>query len=302
MKNYDLIILGAGPGGLTAAIYAARYKVKAAVIGKLSGGLVSESSDICNFPTYPRIKGLELAQKMVKHVQDLGVEILNEEALKIEKQNSKFKIKTNKEEYLAKKIIFATGTERRQLGVKREKELIGKGISYCATCDAAFYKDRVVGVVGGGDAALTSALLLAKFAKKVYIIYRRDKFFRGDQMWIEEVKRNKKIESVFSAEITKLIGEKELEAVEINGKKKIKLDGLFIEVGGVPNIELAQEVGVKLDKKEIEVNKEQETNVHGFFAAGDVTNNPLKQIISACGEGAVAADSAYKELMKERGK
>ena len=300
MKNYDLIIIGAGPAGLTAAIYAARYKANVAVIGKLPGGLVSESSDICNFPTYLRIKGLELAQKMVKHVQELKVEIFGEEVLKIKKEASKFKIKTNKEEYLAKKIIFATGTERRQLGLEREKELIGKGISYCATCDAAFYKDRVVGIVGGGDAALTSALLLAKFAKKVYIIYRKDKFFRGDKLWIDEINKDKKIEPVFNAQITKLIGEKELEAVEINGKKQIKVDGLFIEIGGVPNIELAQEVGVKTDGNEIEVNKEGETNVHGFFAAGDVTNNSLKQIITACGEGAVASNSAYEELMKDK--
>ena len=213
MKKYDIVIIGAGPAGLTAAVYSARYKINLVVIGKIPGGLVSETSDICNFPSYPRINGFELAKKMVDQVKEMNVEIFNEEVLDIQKNKTDFVVKTNKEKYSAKKIIFATGSERRKLGIKRENELVGRGISYCATCDAAFYKDKVVGVVGGGDAALTSALLLAKFAKKVYVIYRRDKFFRGDRIWIEEVQKQKKIETIFNSEITKLIGEKELKEI-----------------------------------------------------------------------------------------
>ena len=300
MENYDLIIIGAGPAGLTAAVYAARYKINFLIIGKMSGGLMGEAYEICNFPSYNRVNGVELMKKMINHVNDLGVEIKSEEVLDIKKKGKEFEIKTNKEIYPAKKIIIATGSERRKLGINREKELTGKGISYCATCDAPFYKDKVVGVAGGSDAALTAALLLSKFTKKVYIIYRKNKFFRGDNIWIEEVKRNKKIESLFNSTITRLIGKDKLEEIEINGEKKLKLDGLFVEIGGMPNIELAKNIGVKIGKNQIITDKQQKTNIKGFFAAGDVTNSPLKQIVTACGEGAIAVNSIYRELMKER--
>ncbi len=300
MKKYDLIIIGAGPAGLTAALYAARYRINFLVLGKISGGLVAETSDICNFPSYPNIKGFELAKKMLDQVKGLGVEVVNEEVSEIKKKKLGFDITTNKNKYEVKKIIFATGSERKKLGIDREKELIGKGISYCATCDAGFYKDKVAGVIGGSDAALTAALLLAKFAKKVYIIYRKDKFFRGDNIWIEEVKKNKKIEPIFNSKVTKLIGKNKLEAIELNGKNKLEVDGVFVEVGGVANIELAEDLGIKTEKKQIVVDKQQKTNVKGFFAAGDVTNNPLKQIVTACGEGAVSANTTYREIMKEK--
>ena len=300
MKKYDLIIIGAGPAGLTAALYAARYKINVVVIGKMPGGLVAETSDICNFPSYVKVKGFELAKKMLSQVKELGVDIINEEVSEIKKRKKEFEIITNKNKYEVKKIIFATGSERKKLGIAREQELTGKGISYCATCDAGFYKDKIVGVVGGSDAALTAALLLAKLAKKVYIIYRKDKFFRGERVWIENVEKTKNIELVFNSNITKLIGENKLEAVELNNKKELKVDGLFVEVGGIPNIELAEELGVKIENKQIIVDKMQKTNVHGFFAAGDVTNNPLKQIITACSQGAVAVNTAYREIMKEK--
>ena len=300
MENYDLIIIGAGPAGLTAAVYAARYKINFLIIGKMSGGLMGEAYEICNFPSYNRVNGVELMKKMINHVNDLGVEIKSEEVLDIKKKGKEFEIKTNKEIYPAKKIIIATGSERRKLGINREKELTGKGISYCATCDAPFYKDKVVGVAGGSDAALTAALLLSKFAKKVYIIYRKNKFFRGDNIWIEEVKKNKKIESLFNSKITRLIGKDKFEEIEINGKVKLKVDGVFVEVGNIPNLELAKNIGVKIEKNQIVTDKQQRTNIKGIFAAGDITDNPLKQIVTACGEGATAANSVYRELMKEK--
>jgi len=146
MEKYDLIIIGAGPAGLTAALYAARYRINVVVIGKMSGGLVAEISDICNFPSYPKIKGFELAKKMLNQVKELNVEIQQEEVSEIKKKKSGFEIITNKNKYDAKKIIFATGSERKKLGIARENELTGKGISYCATCDAGFYRDKVAGV------------------------------------------------------------------------------------------------------------------------------------------------------------
>lgn len=230
--------------------------------------------------------------KMIKQINDLGVEVKQEEVIDIK---DSFKIKTNKGEYAAKKIIIATGSKRMKLGVDREDELVGKGVHYCATCDANFYKDKIVGVVGGGNAALTSALLLAKIAKKVYIIYRRDKFSKAEPSWVEDVEKEKKIVPVFNSEVKKLIGKK-LEEVEITDGKKIKLDGLFVEIGGITNIKLAKLIEIKLDRNYIKVDKNQKTNVEGVFAAGDVTNNPLKQIVTACGEGAVAGFSVFKEL------
>ena len=300
MEKYDLIIIGAGPAGLTAAVYASRYRINLLVIGKMPGGLMSEAYEICNFPSYNRIKGIDLMKKMIDHINDLKVEIKSEEVLEIKKKKKEFEIITNKNNYSAKNIIVATGSERRKLGIDREKEFVGKGISYCATCDAGFYKDKVVGVAGGSDAALTAALLLSKFAKKVYIIYRKNKFFRGDNIWIEEVKKNKKIESLFNSKITRLIGKDKFEEIEINGKVKLKVDGVFVEVGNIPNLELAKNIGVKIEKNQIVTDKQQRTNIKGIFAAGDITDNPLKQIVTACGEGATAANSVYRELMKEK--
>ena len=298
--KHDLIIIGAGPAGLTAAVYAARYKLNTLVIGKLPGGMAGEAYKICNFPSHKRIDGFELMGNMLKQVKELGVEIKREEVLDLNGKDGNFIIKTNKQEYNAKKIIIAVGSKRKKLELEREKELMGKGIHYCATCDAVFYKNKIAAVVGGSNAALTSALLLSKFAKKVYIIYRKEKFFRAEPSWVEEVKEEKKIVPIFNSVITKLIGEKNLEEIEINKNgeiEKLKVDGVFVEIGSDPNTHIPEKLNIKLEDKYIKVDKEQRTNVAGVFAAGDITNNPLKQIVTACAEGAIAADSVYKELI-----
>jgi len=300
-QKYDLIIIGAGPAGLTAAIYAARYDLNTLVIGKSAGGLAVEAHEVCNFPSYGKIKGFELMTKMVGQVKKLKVEIKLEEVLDINKKKE-FEIITNKNKYFTKKIIIATGSERKKLNIDREKELVGKGINYCATCDAGFYKDKIVGVVGGGNAALTSALLLSKFAKKVYIIYRKDKFSKAEPAWRTEVEKNKKIIPLFNSVVTKLIGKEKLEKIELKNKKELEVDGLFIEIGSIPSVVLAKKLGMKTAEEEIIVDRKQKTNVKGVFAAGDITNNPLKQIITACAEGAIAADTAYEELVEEKSK
>ena len=294
MKKYDLIIIGAGPAGLTAAIYAARYKLNVLIVGKLFGGIMTESYKVCNYPGYKNITGFELAKKMLEQAKELGVEIKQEEVYDVKKG---FEVITNKNKYSAKKIILAVGSERKKLQLENEKKFMGKGISYCATCDASFYKDKIVGIVGGSDAALSSALLLSKMAKKVYIIYRQEKFLKAQPAWVEEVKKNKKITSFFNSSITQLIGKERLQEIEINGKKKLGVDGIFVEIGSVPNIELAEKLKVKTNSEGyIVVDKKQRTSVAGVFAAGDITDNPLKQIVTACGEGAVAANSAYGEM------
>lgn len=297
MKIYDLIIIGAGPGGLTSAIYAARYKLNVLVIGKLQGGMAGEADEICNFPSYKKISGFELVSKMITQVKNLGVEVKQEEVIGIEKGNN-FEVKTNQKKYSAKKIILATGSEKRKLNLDLEEKFTGKGIAYCATCDAGFYKNKIVGVVGGGNSALSAALLLAKFAKKVHIIYRRNKFSKAELFLVDKIKKDKNIEVIFNSNVTKLIGNEKLEAVELDGKK-INLDGLFVEIGSVPSTELAEQLGVKKKNNYIIVDKKQKTNVEGVFCVGDATDNVLKQIVTACGEGAVAAYSVYKELVEK---
>jgi len=297
--EYDLIIIGAGPAGLTAAIYAARYKLSTLVVGEQIGGMAAEADEICNFPSYKKIIGIELTKKMIEQVENLGVEIKNSYADSIKKIDSQFLVKTNSTEYKAKKIILATGTEKRKLGLKNEDKFLGKGISYCATCDAAFFKNKVVGVVGGSNSALTAALLLSKFANEIYIIYRKNKFFRAEPKWVEEVERNEKIKSIFNANVIELVGENKLEYVKLDNGEKLNLDGLFVEIGSIPSVKLAEELGIELEENHIKVDKKQRTNMEGVFAAGDVTNSPLKQIIVACAQGAIAANSAYEELRNE---
>jgi thioredoxin reductase (NADPH) len=292
--EYDVVIIGAGPAGLTAAIYSARYKLKTLVIGQLAGGIASEAWEICNFPTYGRVKGFDLMQKMISQVKELGVTVLNEEVKEIKKNL----VLTNKKEYSTKKIIIATGTQRKRLELPKEKEFLGKGISYCATCDGGFFKDKIAGVIGGSDAALTAALLLSRFAKKVYIIYRKEKFFRAEPAWVDEVKKEKKIEPIFNSEVAELIGEKKLEKVKLNTGKEVVLDGLFIEIGSNPNSELAKKMGVKTKEGYILTDERMRTNISGVFACGDVVESELKQIITACAQGAIAANCAYEEIQK----
>lgn len=300
--TYDLICIGAGPAGLAAALYAARYRMNVLVIGQAPGGTAATAHEVCNYPGFDKISGPDLMMKMMNQVKALDVVIKQEEVMDIVKEDI-FRVKTNRGEYSSKKIIIATGSQPRKMGVEREDELTGFGVSYCATCDAGLFKNKVVGVVGGGNAALTAALLLSKFAKKVYIFYRKPSFFRAEKVWVEDAESNDKIESMFETTVENLIGEKKLEKVEVNQKgnvKEIALDGLFVEIGGISNIKLAKTLGIKLEGEYIIVDKEQKTNVHGVFAAGDVTNNPLKQITTACGEGSIATFIAYKEIIKER--
>ncbi len=300
MEKHDLIIIGAGPGGLTGGIYAARYKLDVLVIGQTPGGLASTAHDIRNYPGFPQISGAELMMKILDQTKKLEVPINQEVVTEVKKTDKGISVKTNKQEFLAKKLIIATGKERRKLGLTKEQELVGKGINYCATCDAALFKDKIVAVVGGGDAALTGALLLTKFAKKVYLIHRKDKFTKAEPAWVDEVNKLKDIEIILNEEITELIGKEKLEKIKLKSGKELELDGLFIEIGSTPNTKLSEELGLELEKGSIIVDKNQKTNIPGIFAAGDVTNRPFRQIISAAGDCATAVYSAYQELEAEK--
>jgi len=245
---------------------------------------------------------LELMQKFEKQAKDLGVKFAYQEVLKIkpDKTSGGFVVETKKGNYACKKIIYAGGSKRIELGAKGEKEFLGKGVSYCSTCDAGFYKNKNVSVIGGSNAALTSALLVSKYAKKVYLIHRGSDFQKAEPSWIEEVEKNKKIEVKFNEEVVEIYGSKFVEGVKLKSGNGLDCEGVFIEIGGVPQSYVLESLGLKMNKSGfIITDKEQRTNINGFYSAGDVTDNVLKQIITACGEGSVAVLSAYRDLKKK---
>ena len=296
---YDLIILGAGPAGLCAAVYSLRYNIKTLVIGK-EQGTIAEAEKVENYMGFPSISGFGLAQKFTEHAETLGAEINREEIKEIKKDGKKFLVKTNKNEYKSKSIIYALGGIKRKLNLPEEKELKGRGISYCATCDAAFFKNKKVIVAGGGNAAIASALHLSKFADEVYIVYRRDKM-RAFPFFIKKAKSDPKIKVIYNSVISKINGDKRVESVVLKNTKdgkeeEIEIDGVFVEFGYEPNSDLAEGIGVEITKEgRIKVNEDMSTNVDGFFAAGDVTtgSNKFNQLVTAAAEGAISSRSAY---------
>ncbi len=298
----DILIVGAGAAGLTAAIYSSRYALNTLVVSKDTGGLAATAHKICNYPGFEEISGFELMYKISEQAKKLGVKISNEEVIEIKKKKNIFITKTLKNEYYSKKIIFSGGMERRKLEVPGEKELYGRGVSYCATCDGAFFKNKTVAVVGGSDAALSAALLLAKYSPKIYLIHRKDSFSRAEPAWIKLIESEKKIKVLFNEEVKEIIGEQKVESLKLNSGKKIESDGIFIEIGSEPNLNVIKNLKVENERGFIKVNRKQETNVKGFYSAGDITNNKLKQIVTASSQGANAAFSCFEELKKEAGK
>ncbi len=302
---YDLIIIGTGPAGLTASIYASRYQIKHLLIGSRLGGTMVWASMIENYPGFESITGADLAQKMMAQVKKLEVEIKNTGVIEIKHNDSFFEIKTeNDEVFKARTLIIATGTQRQKLNIPGEVDYLGKGVSYCATCDAAFFKEKIVAVVGGSNAAVTSALHLADLAQKVYLIYRK-KPLRADPIWQERAQKNAKVEIIYETNVLEILGDgQKVTALKLDqvyqDYEQIKIDGLFIEIGGQPGTELMKPLGVELDEEGyLKVKPDMSTNVVGIFAAGDVANvfGEFRQIVTANSEGAVAANSVYKFLM-----
>ena len=300
-KIYDLIIIGAGPAGLGASIYASRYKLDHMVIGAEIGGQVVEASEIENWAGEKSISGKDLMKKFQDQTESLGGKIVQSEANKIEKAADGFLVRgQNGEEYSSKAIILALGMKPRKMNIPGEEKFIGKGISYCATCDAMFFRDKDVAVVGGGDAAAMAATHLSEFASKVYLLHREEVNWNPARQ--TEMEENPKIELVLSGSIKEVKGEEKVEGImcEVDGEDQtLDLEGLFIEIGSVPGVVIAEQLGVKVDEqKYIVVDQTQATNVENIYAAGDVTtgSNKFRQIITAVAEGAVAAGSVYKQL------
>jgi len=302
-KIFDVAIVGSGPAGYSASVYASRYNLNNVVFGKLPGGTISEAHKVCNYLAFEEITGLELSDRFSSHAKNFGAEIQNKSVVDIKKMGDIFKIYTESDNiFEAKSIILATGTKRKKLAIPDEDKYIGKGVSYCATCDSNFFKEKMVAVVGGSNAATTAALLLSEVATHVYIIYRKDSL-RGDQKWVEAVLQNKKIEVIYNTLVIGLKGNGKLEGItldtEFNRGKLLKVDGLFIEIGSEPNGDLPLKLGLKTDEVGyIKTKEDQSTNIEGIWAAGDMTTNSnrFQQVVTAVSEGAIAANSVYQYL------
>ena len=302
MNKYDIIIIGAGPGGLTAGIYAGRQGTKNLIIDRdLAGGLGREVPEMENYPGFDNISGLELIEKM-KAQATKNTELHEmEEVLEITQSDDeyRFTVKTNKGEYLSKTVILATGSSHRHLEAKGEEEYKGKGVSYCATCDGFFFAGRDIIMVGGGNSALQEALYLKNLGANVTLVHRRDEF--RAQKHLQNMIKEKEIPTIMNATVEEIKGDMLVESVTLKDTqtgelKDIETNGVFISVGYLPHTELAKQLGVELDESgHIIIDKDQKTNVDYVYAIGDVCVG-LKQWVVACGEGAVAATSAYNDL------
>lgn len=302
-KIWDLIIIGLGPAGYTAGIYATRYNLSTLMIGEEQGGLVSEIPGIENWPGEEKISGYDLMQKMKTQYVKLGGYIKDAGVVKLSKTKELFNITlSNNESLQSKTIIVATGTKRRKLNVSGEDKYFGRGLSYCVTCDAPFFKNKTVAVIGGGNSACGGAIHILQFASKVYLIHRRDEF-RAHPSVVDTLKKKTDCECIYNAQVKKIEGKLKVEKLILEdlttGKEReLKVDGVFVEIGQIPTTSLIKELNVETDNDFIKVKEDMSTNVKGLFAAGDCTNslNNMKQIITAAASGAIAAQSSYKFL------
>ena len=306
-KPQSLIIIGAGPAGLAASIYASRYGVAHSVIGSILGGQISETHEIDNYPGIENMGGFEFSQKWGHHVEKYGIKIVPRMVKNIKKAEKSqiFEIELeNGEIHKAQAVLLATGTKRRQLNIPGEAEFRGKGVSYCATCDGFFYNGKTVGVIGGGDSAVGAALYLANICEKVYIIYRRSEL-RCEPYWAKIVKKTPNVEVVYETNVLEILGGEKLEKVKLDkeykNEKELKIDGLFIEAGSDPDVSYAKDLGIELDEGGyVKITKSGATSVPGIWAAGDITDgsDKFRQVLTAASEGAIAARGIFNFLKK----
>lgn len=298
--EYDVAIIGGGPAGLAAAVYAARGGMKTVIFEKaLVGGQITTTADVENYPGFEdNMSGFDIADKMRKQAEKFGTEIKQENIKSIQSDNFYKVVETDSNKYNVKSVILATGANPSKLGVQGEAKYTGRGVSYCATCDGALYRDKTVAVVGGGDSAVEEAIFLTKFAKKVYVIHRRDEL-RAVKLIQKRAFENDKIEIIWDSIVKEIKGGDFIEKVELYNKKtketsELDLDGIFIYVGIIPNNELIKS-DVELDEQGFILTDETMcTKVPGLFAAGDVVHKVLRQVVTAASDGATAAFSAEK--------
>jgi len=304
-ETHPLVIVGAGPAGLAASIYASRYGVEHIIIGELVGGLITETHLIDNYPGIEDVSGFEFSQKLTHHAQKYGAKIMPARVKKMKKTGSGFKMETENGKILkSQTVLLATGTRHRKLNIPGEAEFFGKGVSYCATCDGFFYKSKTVAVVGGNDSAAGAAVYLAEICEKVYLIYRKGKL-RAETFWINLIEKNPKIEVIYETNVLEISGAEKLQAIKLdkkhNNTETLSIDGLFIEAGSVPNLDFAADLELEIDAEGcIKIKPDSSTSVEGIWAAGDITDGSDKfcQVITACAEGAIAARSISNYLKK----
>jgi len=295
---YDVAIIGTGCAGLSAAIYSSRYNLKTIVFGEMPGGLITTTHLVENYPGLGSISGPELGEKFLEHVNMLeNAETKYTKVKNIKKEGDIFILETAKEEYKARTIIIATGSEHRKLNAKGEEKLANRGVSYCATCDGAFFRDKVTCVIGGSDSAAKEALMLSDICKKVYIIYR-GKEIRPEPINKTRVENNSKIEVLNEREVGEFVGEKKLEKIIFKENKgELEVDGAFIEIGYIPQTETVKNLGVNLNEKgQIIIDKNGGTNISGIYCAGDVSSGDFNQAIISAAEGCYAARAAFNYI------
>jgi thioredoxin reductase (NADPH) len=299
MADYDVIIVGAGPSGMTAGIYAARRNLKTLVLGESLGGQMSLAHIVQNWPGTEAIKGAELAEKMKKHAEDSGCEVILEKVCSMDLKGDVKKVSTSSKEYTSKVVIIATGSHYRRLEVEGEEKFLGKGVSYCATCDGPLFKGKKVAVVGGSNCAITMAIYLSDIASEIYLIHRKDQLRAEEANQEQLMKTPTKI--IWNSVIEKIEGDQTVKSIIVKNvntgeTRKIDIDGIFIEVGEIPTTTLVKQAGIEVDEKNyIKVNEKFETNIEGVYASGDVTGS-FSQILAAAAGGAEAATNAYLYL------
>jgi thioredoxin reductase (NADPH) len=300
MESYDLIIIGAGAAGLAAGVYGVRSGLKTLVLEeKLAGGTTADAPWVGNYLGFQSINGSELAQKMVAHAKAAGVKINEfETVVKMNVKDERKIVETDKGSYETKTVIITSGSTYRQLGVPGEKELRGRGVSYCGLCDGPFFKNKRVLVVGGGNSAVTTALYLAHLGSDVKVALRRD-IFRAEDALVQDLRSMKNVEVFWNTEVKEIAGEKTVKKATMIDKRtsetrELAVDGVFVQIGEDPNSQLAMEAGVAVDEDSyVIIDWLQHTNIEGVYAAGDVTNHPVKQVGTAVGQGITAATEAY---------
>lgn len=292
MRN--CVIIGAGPAGMNAALYLKRGGIEPIIIeSDVPGGEMLKTYKIENYLGYESIDGGELALKMSKQVKDLGVKIIRDKVIKVS-HDDKFVIKCENNEFVSDYVIVATGRIPRKLGLKNESELTGRGISYCAVCDGAFYKDKEVAIIGGGDSALTEALYLSDLCLKVYVLARKD--LRASDVLQNRVKNKDNIVILKNVEVSEILGNDKLSSILLNNGDRLDVSGMFIAIGGNPELSFLDSLGVELVNGYIKTNDRMESNIKGLYAAGDVRYKDFYQIITAASDGAIAALSIREDV------
>lgn len=293
----DLIICGGGAAGLTSAVYAARSGLDFVLIDISSsmGSQITQTSDVDNYTGFEKVNGMELVMKFYEHAKALNAPMINDEVQEITKENGIFTVKCAQGEYKSRTVIYCSGASHRALGVKGERELLGRGVGYCAVCDGFFYRNKTVVVVGGGNTAVTDALYLSKICKKVILVHRRDSL-RAEKILVERLENAENVELMFNSEVAEILGEKGADGVLLKSGERLDCDGVFIAVGVVPRSDTVKNLAGLDDNGYIVADESGRTSLDGLFAAGDVRTKELRQIITACSDGANCVDSVNKFL------